>query len=435
MEKRNNNMRMLEESESDRMILGEGAIFSTDSEKTGINNNAVIVGSSGSGKTVSLTEPKILETRNRNLIVTVTKRRIVEKYAPVLRKRGYQVWDLNFVDPKAGNVGFDLMDQISAYTDIPHTAKSIVYADKKGNFAMDPYWDKAATSLLSAEMAYIRETKGEPTFNDLLEFHDNLNFTSRNGLIYTNHDYLFEDLEEKDPSCYAVRCWKTFHSVPIKTAGCIFSSLNTMLDEVFTPELRSMFTMKKRVNFDELATQKTVLFITTSPVNPAINTFIAMFYSIAFKRLFELAEKQPDKRLPIPVDFLADDFATGGKVDAFQEHISVFREKGISTTIMLQSESQLSSMYGEDGAQTIINNCDTYVYLGGMDLNTCRNISLKANMPLEDVLYMPVGSEIIFRRGQKPIYTERYHTLEDERYRKITDAYEQHIEKMKNKEH
>ena len=175
MEKRKNSMEMMEES--DRMILGDGAIFSTDSEKTGLNNNVVIVGASGSGKTVSVAEPKILETRNHNLIVTVTKRRIVEKYAPILSKRGYQVWDLNFVQPGAGNVGFDLMDQISAYTDIPHTAKSIVYADKKGNFAMDPYWDKAATSLLSAEMAYIRETKEQPTFNDLLEFHDDLNFT------------------------------------------------------------------------------------------------------------------------------------------------------------------------------------------------------------------------------------------------------------------
>ena len=104
---------MLDESESDRMILGDGAIFSTDSEKTGLNNNVVIVGASGSGKTVSVAEPKILETRNHNLIVTVTKRRIVEKYAPILGKRGYQVWDLNFVEPRAGNVGFDLMDQIS----------------------------------------------------------------------------------------------------------------------------------------------------------------------------------------------------------------------------------------------------------------------------------------------------------------------------------
>ena len=99
MEKRKNNMEMMEES--DRMILGDGVIFSTDSEKTGINNNGVIVGSSGSGKTVSVTEPKILETRNHNLIVTVTKRPIVEKYAPVLsKKRDYHVWDLNFVDPK-----------------------------------------------------------------------------------------------------------------------------------------------------------------------------------------------------------------------------------------------------------------------------------------------------------------------------------------------
>ena len=93
----------------------------------------------------------------------------------------------------------------------------------------------------------------------------------------------------------------------------------------------------------------------------------------------------------------------------------------------MQSESQLESMYGSDDATTIINNCDTYLYMGGMDLKTGRSISERLNTPLEDVLYMPIGQVCIFRRGQKPIITSRYDILEDERFQQVTRAYEDSI--------
>ena len=86
---------------ADRIILGDGedCVYSSDSRLTGVNNNVLIIGSSGSGKTVSLIEPRFLETFHRSLIATVTKRRIVRKYTPVMKERGYMVWDLDFVHP------------------------------------------------------------------------------------------------------------------------------------------------------------------------------------------------------------------------------------------------------------------------------------------------------------------------------------------------
>ena len=108
------------------------------------------------------------------------------------------------------------------------------------------------------------------------------------------------------------------------------------------------------------------------------------------------------------VQVICDDFATGCKVPEFQELISIFREKRIGVTLLIQSESQLAAMYGAKNAITIINNCDTYVYLGGMDLKTSENISKRLNIPLHEVLNMPIGREYVFRRGQEPIKTERY---------------------------
>ena len=96
-------------------------------------------------------------------------------------------------------------------------------------------------------------------------------------------------------------------------------------------------------------------------------------------------------------------------------------------TLLLQSESQLESMYGSDDATTIINNCDTYLYMGGMDLKTGRSISERLNVPLDEVLYMPIGQVCIFRRGQRPIITSRYDILKNEQYQQITKRYEDSI--------
>ena len=156
-----------------------------------------------------------------------------------------------------------------------------------------------------------------------------------------------------------------------------------------------------------------------------------MFYGHAFKELFEYGEEQPDGILPVPVELAADDFATGCPVPMFDQYISIFREKRISVTILVQSESQLSSIYGENETTTIINNCDTYIYMGSNDLCTARNISQRVNLPLEDVLHMKLGKQILFRRGAKPKIGQRYQIFENELYKKVTKEYENKIAKEK----
>lgn len=416
---------------SDRMILGEGphAIYSTDSNVTGLNNNVIVCASSGGGKTMSIMEPRLLETFQSSLIVTVTKRRIVEKYKTVFQERGYNVLDLNFIKPEQSNITYDPIQYISSYSDITFLAESIVKSNPRKHFSTsaDPYWDDAAISLLSALIAYTMMTACWATFSDVLKLNDELTITDGNNGIQTSLDEKFAKIARRDPHCFAVTCWNSFKVLPIKTASCVYGTLNTTIDTIFSPELRKMISKKEKVDFEKLATNKTILFVSTSAVNPALNCFVNMFYAQMFKQLFEYAESLPSGKLPIPVSVLADDFATGSRILNFPEYISIFREKQISVMILLQSESQLERMYGYDDAITIINNCDTYIYLGGMDLKTCRSMSERLNVPLEEILYMPIAQEIIFRRGQKPIVTQRYNILNNKTYQKITREYEKQI--------
>lgn len=412
----------------DKVILGENCIYSTDCAVTGLNNNVVVCGTSGCGKTMSITEPRLLETFDTNLIVTVTKRRIVQKYKQMFLQRGYRVWDLNFVHPMKGTLGYDPLCFMKGYRDIPFLAESLVKAgSKKENVNVDPYWDKAATSLLSAEIAYTMMRKEHATFADVLKMHDGLKFEEGNSQIRTSYDKQFEQLERQAPDCFAVSCWKSFKLLPVRTASCVFGTLNTTIDTIFSPELRKLMAMKEKVDFREFSKEKTVLFITSSPVNPGLNSFINIFYAQAFKELFEYAEERPAGTLPIPTHVICDDFATGGRILNFPEYISIFREKQLSVTLLLQSESQLESMYGSNDAVTIINNCDTYIYMGGMDLKTAQNVSLRLNQPLEDVLYLPVGQMALFRRGQHPVLTERYQITKNKLYQEITEEYERNI--------
>ena len=294
---------------------------------------------------------------------------------------------------------------------------------KKKRANNDPYWDKAAISLLSALIAYVMMKDKNASFADVLDLVDGLNITSGCDHINTSLDVKFDRLAAREPNCFAVSCWRSFSQLPIKTASCVFGTLNTELDTIFTPELKKMIRLSEKTDFKELGSKRTVLFVSTSAVNPALHCFINMFYSQAFKALFEFAESLPDGKLPVPVHVLCDDFSSGSRILNFPEYISIIREKQIAVTLLLQSESQLASMYGDDDATTIINNCDSYVFMGSMDLRSSRSASERMNVPLEEVLYMPVGQMYIFRRGQRPMVTQRYNIRNDKLYQFVTSKY------------
>ena len=401
----------------DKMIVGENVTFSTDPAVTGLNNNVIVCAGTGAGKTMSVIEPRLLETYNSSLVVTVSKRRIVKDYTPLLRSRDYGIFDLNLADPASATVFFDPLKYIKTTRDIKMLAEAIVLADYKDSTHYDPYWSQSSVSLLSAEIALVLTRNIHAGIDDLMSFHQKIFVAeSSSDIIQTSVDDDFLELPNGKFSEYALTCWRTFRSAPIRTASCIFSTLNAVLDNIFTPEIRQAARTKRTLDLRRIAERKTVVFVTVSPVNTALSRYVDLLYSTLFKELFEYSQESPDGKLPNPVSVLCDDFAAGGSIPDFAKYISIFRESDISVTLLLQSESQLASIYGKNDSTTIINNCDTYIYMGGNDIDTCRSVSIKMNVPLEDVMFMPVGEEIVFRRGSRPKMTTRYNIAADKRY-------------------
>ncbi len=406
---------------SETYVLGEDLVISTDSENTQLNNNIMVVGPSGAGKTMSYAEMVLLRTEESSLIVTLSKRRLAKKYISHLASKGYRVLDLNLVNPEDSTISFDPMHYVKSERDITFLAQSIVMANphKSTSLHSDPFWDDAAISLLSAIISYQMHVRTRPTFQDVYEMFGRLSIKETGDAIETTLDTLFERLHNEIPDNFAWQCWKTFRYAPMRTAGSIYSSLSVTMDTIFSSELRRAMTGHPVIDFTSLTKAKTAVFVTTSAVNPSLDAFAGLFYSNAVKSLFEYAENREDGCLERPIHLLCDDFAVGAQIPAFAHYISIFREKGISVSILLQSESQLRSMYGDADATTIINNCDRYIYMGGMDLETCRNIAERLGCPLSEVLYMPLGTEYVFERGRKPIRTERWHITEDPTWQSI----------------
>lgn len=247
--------------------------------------------------------------------------------------------------------------------------------------------------------------------------------------------YLYlKEMREKDPLYFEFRkylrqlnkkadfYWKNYLSLPETTGACVTNSVQAPLKTLFTDDVCKILENPKQFDFAELLQPKTVLFVHLSPVSTAQNRFVGFFYNQLFQSLFEMAEEQPDYVLPYPLQVVCDDFATSAPIPDFDAKISIMREKRIGVTLLVQSESQLEAMYGRQKAVTIINGCDTYLYFGGMNIETCKSMSQRMNLPYDEVQSMPVGQEFIIRRGQKPIITERYSVFDDPIYQKLINS-------------
>lgn len=413
---------------TERMILGNNCIYSGNPEETGLNRNVLIVGGTGSGKTVSFVEPALMEalrvTKPNNKIVILTKRELAEKYMPLYKEAGFKVYDLNFSNPTKGTYCYDPLAYIKSEEDISDLCHAIVMSnERKEHSIADPFWDDSSEQLLAAEIGAILMIKDKPTFADVLDLHFSLKIEESGCGIKTSLDPIFTKIEKAAPDCYAIICWKTFKEAAPKTAKSIYVSMNPTL-RAFTTSIRNSIRTKPFVDFNKFTNEQSILFITTSPVKRALHSLANIFVSQAIAELFTIADNNRTGKLHIPIDIIFDDFATGAKISDMPEKLSICRSKGIAFLgILLQSESQLKRMYGEYESIEIIDNCDTYVFFGGNNYDTAKTLSLKLNVPLDEILYLPVGRTIVFRRGQKPIFSTRYDIFNDKFYQKITQPY------------
>ncbi len=401
--------------------LADNMVYPADSSETGINLNEIVVGSTGCGKTMSLCIPRLLHTYDSSIVVPIAKSSIMNKFSKLFEERGYEVELIDFVNPEKSTVGYDPFDYIKSDEDVIHLVKNMLEGGKEfrgGNY--DPFWDESAESMVGSIFQLNRENEKsggkKATLVDSVELFRNLNAKYTGSYPRTRLDAAFENLEKQKPGNQACMLWRTYSTAPVKTASTIHSCANNAMDKFMSENIKKFVSKERKIDFASLGEKKTILFIKTSPMNTALYNFINIMYSDMFRCLFETAESSEDGRLEIPVHIICDDFACGSRIVNFENYISIFRAAGISVSLLLQSESQLFAMYGESGGKTIINNCDTYVYMGGMDYDTCFNISRKINKPLEQVIGLPKEQVIVFRRGMQPRFAKRYRTLEDPEY-------------------
>lgn len=384
-----------------KMILAENQEYSLDCYQTQLNNNVLVVGTTGAGKTRSIVTPNLLEATG-SYIVSDPKGNLYNKYKRYLEEEGYVVKKLDFTNPEESD-GYNFFQYIQSTQDIITTAHMLIYDGDRGNH-VDPFWDQAAQLLLQALIAYLKEAHHayDQNLHNLLKL---VTMCSSNGDLDDREsmtDTIIKDYARTHKDSYAVNTYNKFRVAASKTLRSILITVNAKLGLFDSPEVKVM-TANDDMEIPRIGLEKTAVFVVVSDTDRSMDPLANLFFTQAMNQLCRYADKHcKDNCLPVPVRFILDDFATNCKIAEFPRMIASIRSRGISTMLMIQAESQLTKCYGDDDT-TIIGNCDTYVYLGTNDVKTAQAVAERADVPMKKILYMPVGTNWIFRRGQSPI--------------------------------
>ena len=380
------------------MILPDGKYYSLDDYKTRLNNNVLVVGTTGAAKTRTVITPNLLECVG-SYVVTDPKGNLYRQWGEYMKHHGYRVVRLSFIHPEQ-SVHYNPLKYVKTTQQIQQLSNALVYADE--GRAQDPYWDNTSLMLINSLIAYIKETVSEKSmdhnFHNILEM---LRMAGRDDSRRTALSLLMDELYSKNHNSWAVKQFKNVNQAPEKTFNTIVSTSVAKFCSIDTEELAEMMKYDE-IDLPSIGQKKTVVFVEVSDSDRSMDMLINMFFTQAMNQLCTYAdEKCVNNQLPVPVRFFMDDFATNCKIENFENMISNIRSRKISVMLILQSLSQLEESYGR-GAHTIADDCDTLIYMGGNDPETAHQIAIRCNKTTQTVLHMPLCSSWIFRRGEKP---------------------------------
>ena len=375
--------------------------YSLNDIETKLNNNVLVVGGSGTGKTRSIVIPNLKEAKG-SYIISDPKGNLYNQYCEYLKEQGYSVKLINFLHPEL-SVHYNPMYNLRSSQDIMKLSSVLVNSKETAKSSADPYWDSMTTMLINAIIGYMCETDyPDRNFNSIIKLVQEGERPPKEGFKNSKLVKRFEKLHAENPDSWAYSQFQNVNNAPDKTFDTIRTTLAAKFSRLDTEQLRTMMAVND-FDFAEIGQKKTAVFVVVSDTDRSMDTLANIFFTQAIQELCRYADEETEnQRLPVPVRFILDDFATNCKIDEFPRIISSIRSRAISVMLMLQSEAQLTKGYGEDAA-TITANCDTYVYLGGNDVNTAKKISIRCDMPLKQILYMPLGTCWVFRRGSQPV--------------------------------
>ncbi|MCD8090610.1 MAG: type IV secretory system conjugative DNA transfer family protein [Clostridiales bacterium] len=399
----------------DPIVLGKN--FCLMGSEVGVmrpNDNVLADGCSGCGKSTSLLLPTMARMKNMNAIVSYAKEEDAYKMGRYMETKGFRTEYLNICTPERSTVAYDPIPYIKSDSDIEALSSSVVYSVLEKT--VDAFWNTNAIQLLNGLIKAEMMIKKNPGMADVLElFEKTVCKNCRNSDLMS--DELFSSIEEDYPNCHAVIEYKAWKSMPEKTASSVRATLKGALNAVFPEEIKHILRNRKQVDFEELGREKMVLFIISDSAEAWQGYYTNLFWGTAIKELRRTADGSPGHHLRRPVRLYFDDFACTGIINNFDKNISVMRSYGISCMILLQSQTQLESIYGADKAAIIRQNCPVQLYFpGGFDDRSCELVGKKMNIAYEDVLYAPIGKVFVMAAGRKPTLVSRYDTFHSKEY-------------------
>lgn len=392
-----------------RLMMPDGSWYTRDSNVTGLNNNVAVIGPSGSGKTSVMGVLNAIESKS-SFVLSDPKGTQYRNLKDILPKLGYKVQILDLTHPERSD-RYNPLSRLYTANDIraiSHAIVSMAYGSEyTGSY--DRYWDFAAESMLCACIAYLMESDKPMSERTLTKVVDIVSRIEPDGgrrqTIFNNFQYLQNNAEQQGEESWAYKMMRQFETLSEKTLSCVISTVVSMLLAFEGQEFAELFSGDD-FDFKSLGDELTALFVIVSDSDRSNDLVANIFYTQAMNELCDYADNEcEDGRLKIPVMFMLDDFATNCRIDNFENMISNIRARNISAMIMLQSISQLEEGYGRS-AHTIMNNCDTVIFMGANAPNDAKYFAERANKPLHEMLEMPLHTSWIFRRAHKPRFVE-----------------------------
>ena len=414
------------------------------------NKNVLVIGGSGSGKTRFYVKPNLMQMHS-SYCVTDPKGTIVLECGKMLEDNGYEIKILNTINFKK-SMKYNPFAYIRSEKDILKLVQTIIANTKgEGEKAGEDFWVKAEKLYYTALIGYIwyEAPFEEKNFATLLDMIDASEVREDDESYMNPIDRLFEALEKKEPTHFAVKQYKKYKLAAGKTAKSILISCGARLAPFDIQELRDLM-KEDELELDTLGDRKTALFVIISDTDDTFNFVVSIMYSQLFNLLCDKADDVYGGRLPIHVRCLLDEFANIGLIPKFEKLIATIRSREISASIILQAQSQLKAIY-KDNADTIVGNCDSTLFLGGKEKTTLKELSetlgketidlyntseTRSNQKSFGLNYQKTGKELmsqdeitvmdgskcIFQlRGVRPFLSDKYDITKHKNYRLLED--------------
>ena len=400
-------------------ILTANHSRATDTWESGLNNNVLVLGCSGGGKTRHHLKPNLIQAHG-SYIVLDTKGALCREVGPYLQSQGYRVDCLDFTTMQ-GTVGYNPLDHVRRAGGKPMGQDMIAIANAicpPSDSSSDPFWEHAAANYLTSYIAYVFEAlpENEQTFSSVVSVFE----SAGKGLT----DGLFRRLEQRDFHSYAARLYNMAKATANaeKMHSSIFGIIAAHLLPFSFEGVQRCFEKPRRVDFASFGHEKRALFVTLDDLDRSLAPLTGLFVHQALTALCDEADRNcADGRLPVPVHLMLDDFANLYLPD-FDNVLSVIRSREISATVICQTVSQLEAAYGQAAANSIIGNCDTQLVLAFQDAATAEYFGVRADRTASDLLETPAGKWWLFLRGKRGLCDDAYRLEGHPAYKAMRDA-------------